>query len=166
MLDAWLSRNRLAPETAAIGLGVAALVIAHAAQLAGNVPCALCYLERWPYRAAIGLGVLAWLLPVLRHQLRLLLPLAFLAALSLAFTHVGVEFGWWKSPLPECAAPVLNTGSVHDLLASMPSHPSKPCDDPTYLVPGLPLSMAQMNLLYALFGSVSLAILVGKERRT
>ena len=28
--------------------------------------------------------------------------------------------------------------------------PAKPCDAPTFLVPGVPLSMAGMNLLYAL----------------
>lgn len=165
MQPAWLSHRVPRPEAAAIALGLAALIIAHAAQLAGHVPCALCYLERWPYRAAIGLGILAWSLPAFRRPLRWLLPLTFLAAVGLAFTHVGVEFGWWKSPLPECAAPVLNTGSVHDLLASMPAHPSKPCDDPTYLVSILPLSMAQMNLLYALFASVALAILVVREPR-
>jgi hypothetical protein len=37
-----------------------------------------------------------------------------------------------------------------DRLSAMPARPSKPCDDPTFLIPGLPLSMAAMNLLYAL----------------
>jgi disulfide bond formation protein DsbB len=32
----------------------------------------------------------------------------------------------------------------------MPARPSKPCDDPTYLIPGLPVSMAAMNLIFAL----------------
>ena len=32
----------------------------------------------------------------------------------------------------------------------MPARPSKPCDEPTFLIPGLPLSMAAMNLLFAL----------------
>lgn len=34
-------------------------------------------------------------------------------------------------------------------LASMPLLPSKPCDAPTYLLPGLPLSMSVMGGLYA-----------------
>lgn len=34
-------------------------------------------------------------------------------------------------------------------LASMPLLPSKPCDAGTYLVPGVPLSMAAMGGLYA-----------------
>jgi disulfide bond formation protein DsbB len=28
--------------------------------------------------------------------------------------------------------------------------PSKPCDDPTYLIPFLPISMAAMNMIFAL----------------
>ena len=39
---------------------------------------------------------------------------------------------------------------IDDLLRSLPAAPAKPCDAPTFLVPGLPLSMAGMNLLYAL----------------
>ncbi len=146
------------PEVAAVALGVVALVVAHAAQLAGNVPCALCYLERWPYRVAVLLGVLAWALPGVRFWVRPLLVVALAAGAAIAFVHVGVEFGWWKSPLPECAAPILNPHSVHDLLASMPARPSKPCDDPTDLIPGLPVSMAQMNLMYALFGTGLIAM--------
>jgi hypothetical protein len=40
---------------------------------------------------------------------------------------------------------------------------AKPCDEPAYLVPGLPLSVAQMNLIYA----AGLAILIwrGAARR-
>jgi hypothetical protein len=39
---------------------------------------------------------------------------------------------------------------VDDLMRSLAPAPTKPCDAPTYLVPGLPLSMAAMNGLYAL----------------
>ena len=32
----------------------------------------------------------------------------------------------------------------------MPALPAKPCDDPTDLIPFLPVSMAAMNLLFSL----------------
>ncbi len=64
--------------------------------------------------------------------------LCMAASVALAAVHVGVEQGWWPSPLPECAAPDLGGGSIAERLARMPAHPAKPCDDPTYLVPGLP----------------------------
>ena len=46
-------------------------------------------------------------------------------------------------------APNLGGGSMAERLARMPSRPAKPCDEPTYLIPGLPLSMATMNMLFA-----------------
>jgi hypothetical protein len=31
----------------------------------------------------------------------------------------------------------------------MPTQPAKPCDSPNFLIPGLPVSLAAMDLLYA-----------------
>lgn len=150
------------PRTLAVlaALGAAAaLGVAHAAEIWGDlVPCALCLLERWPYRVVIVLGLLAAIAP--RGLVRLLLVLAILALLTdaaIAAVHVGVELQWWPSPLPECAAPHLS-GSIAERLASMPARPSKPCDEPSFLIPGLPLSMAAMNLLFALAFAAVLAI--------
>jgi disulfide bond formation protein DsbB len=144
------ARLRPAPEWFALAAAGAALLIVHIAQAGGLVPCALCYLERWPYRVAIVLALVAIGWRPVRAALRPLLIAAFLAAALLAFVHAGVELQWWRSPLPECAAPVLRTGSIRDLLASMPAHPAKPCDDPTYIVPFIPVSIADLNLGYAL----------------
>ena len=140
--------------------GAAALGVAQASEIWGGlVPCALCLLERWPYRIVIVLGLLA---AIARHSLaRLLLIAAVLCLLvdaGIAAVHVGVEFQWWPSPLPECSAPRLASGSAAQRLASMPARPSKPCDDPTFLIPGLPVSMAAMNLVYALAFSAVVAI--------
>jgi disulfide bond formation protein DsbB len=127
------------------------------------VPCALCLVERWPYRVSIGLALLALVLP--RRLWLVLAVAALMVAAGLGLVHVGVEQGWWPSPLPECAAPHLS-GSIADRLAAMPDRPSKPCDEPTFLIPGLPLSMASMNMLYALLcaGVLSFA-LAGAQRR-
>jgi disulfide bond formation protein DsbB len=121
------------------------------------VPCALCLVERWPYRIAIAVGLVALILP--RRMARAVLWLAVLALLAGAaagFVHVGVEQRWWPSPLPECAAPQLS-GGIADRLRQMPARPSKPCDDPTYLIPYLPISMAVMNVLYAVLTAFGLA---------
>lgn len=117
----------------------------------GLVPCALCLLERWPFRVAIvlGLGALVTPRPVARGLLGLA-ALAMLADAGIAFVHVGVEFKWWASPLPECAAPVFHGGTIAQRLASMPLVPSKPCDQPAFLIPFLPISMSMMNLWFAL----------------
>ncbi len=133
----------------------------------GLVPCALCLWERWPYRVAIALGLLALALP--RRAARWALvaaALALLPGVALAAVHVGVEQHWWPSPLPECAAPTLGGGSIAERLARMPATVSKPCDEPTFLVPGLPVSMAGMNLVFALALAGFLAISASRQRGT
>ena len=144
----------------------AALGIALASERWGGlVPCALCLWERWPYRVAI---VLALVTLVAQHRfirpLLLLLLLALLADVALAVVHVGVELHYWPSPLPECAAPRLSGDSIVARLTQMPMRPAKPCDEPTFLIPGLPLSMAAMNLLYALVFAGLLAIALWRGR--
>jgi disulfide bond formation protein DsbB len=145
----------------------AALGIALASEIwDGLAPCALCLLERWPYRVAIVLALLALAVPPrLARVLLILVVLTLLADAALAFVHVGVEVHWWPSPLPECAAPHFIGGSIAERLASMPARPAKPCDDASYLIPGLPLSMAAMNLIYALAFAVVLAIFVWRSDR-
>jgi disulfide bond formation protein DsbB len=132
----------------------------------GLVPCALCLLERWPYRVAIVVALLAAIVPArFARALLALVVLTLLADVALACIHVGVEAHWWPSPLPECAAPRFIAGSIAQRLANMPAHPAKPCDDPSFLIPGLPVSLAMMNLIFALVFAVVLAIFVWRSDR-
>lgn len=144
---------------------LAALAVAFAAEWEGGlVPCALCLVERWPYRVAIAFGVVALLMPS-----RLALACAALAlavGVALGGVHVGVEQGFWPSPLPECAAPRIGGGTIAERLAAMPATPSKPCDEPTYLVPAVPLSMAVMNTLFALALAVGTSMFLWTSRRS
>jgi disulfide bond formation protein DsbB len=124
-------------------------------------PCALCLVERWPYRVAILLALLAAVTPRgVARALLWLVVLVILADAAVAVLHVGVEFGWWPSPLAECAAPKFAGGSIAERLASMPAHPAKPCDAPSYLVPGVPVSLAAANLLFALIFAGCLAVVL------
>ncbi len=150
----------------ALAAGLALGVALASERWGGLVPCALCLLERWPYRVAIVLSLLALLLP--RRPARFVLGLVVLTMLAgagLGALHVGVEQGLWPSPLPECAAPRITGGSIADRLAALPARPSKPCDAPTFLIPGLPLSMAAMNLIYALVFAVVLTVALAREAR-
>jgi disulfide bond formation protein DsbB len=154
-----LPTTRQAGALSILATGAALLVALGSEWFLGLVPCALCLWERWPYRMGILLAILAALLPT-EPALAMLgaVMVVMLGAAGLGFVHVGVERGFWPSPLPECAAPHLGSGSIAERLAAMPATPSKPCDDPTYLIPGLPVSMATMNTLYALAIAVLLAI--------
>jgi len=143
-----------AAVAAAIALGIAQA----SERWGGLVPCALCLWERWPYRIAAVLGlVAAFLSPSAARVTMALLALTVLAGVGLATIHVGVEFHWWPSPLPECAAPTFSGGSIAERLAHMPATPAKPCDDPTYLIPFVPVSMAEMNLIFALLFTAAAA---------
>ncbi len=150
---------------AALAAGVALAAAVGSEHWAGLVPCALCLLERWPYRIAIALGFVAFLLPLRPARWVLgLLVLVVLADVALAAVHVGVEQHAWPSPLSECAAPHLTARTTAGLLAQMPARPGKPCDAPTYLIPGFPLSMAAMNLIYAAVLAGGLAVFLWRSR--
>ena len=162
-------QNSTAPRTIALLTALAAaaaLGVAYGSERWGGlVPCALCLVERWPYRIVIVLGLLAAVIP--NGLGRIVLTgaiLALLAGAGVAAIHAGVEFHWWPSPLPECAAPHIGGASLADRLASMPDRPSKPCDDPTFLIPGLPVSMAALNMLFALVFAAILAISLFRHR--
>lgn len=153
-----IARRKVA--SACVLAGLLALATASLAEgYGGLVPCALCLLERWPYRALVVLGAIGAALPRSFGRIAALLSVAsMLAAAGQGGLHVGVEQGWWPSPLPECAAPRLSGDTLEERLASMPEHPAKPCDDPQFLVPGLPVSMAAMNTAYALAVALGIAI--------
>lgn len=139
-----------------------ALGAAYASEVWGHlVPCALCLWERWPYRVAAVLGLIAAIGPrVLVRPLLALAVVALFADAALAFVHVGVEQAWWPSPLPECAAPHISATSVTETLAALPARPGTPCDEPTYPLPGVPFSMAAMNLAFSLLLAAFVALLL------
>jgi disulfide bond formation protein DsbB len=144
--------HRAAGLAAALAAALALAVAEGSERWFGFVPCALCLLERWPWRAALVFGLLAAFVRPRRAGRALLMvaALTLLVSAGLGFLHVGVEQGLWPSPLPECAAPEIHGANLAQLLASMPARPSKPCDAPSFLIPGFPLSMAAMNFLYSL----------------
>jgi len=134
------------------GAAVLALALVWWAEhVQGMVPCELCLMERWPWRAALLLGAVGVLSPWRRvTRVVVWLLLAVLAVgCALAVLHAGVEQGWWRSPMPECNAPKLSGKTFAERFASMPLRPAKPCDAPAYLVSWLPVSMTVMGGLAA-----------------
>jgi len=149
-------------------LGLAALLTAAALGIAfasewwgGLVPCALCLLGRWPYRVAIAFALLGLVVPARFARLCAAGVLAaMLASLAIGVVHVGVEAKWWPSPLPGCVARFTPGAGLADL----PSRPAKPCDEPTYLIEWLPVSMAAMSLIFSVGMSAAMAAALRRAR--
>jgi disulfide bond formation protein DsbB len=148
-------------------LGLLALGVAFGAQdVLGMAPCELCLWERWPYRVLVLVGVVAICASSpLRRILLWLAALTLLCGAGIGFLHLGVERHWWPSPLPECAASNLLSGSVSSLIASLPAAPAKPCDAPNFLIPGLPVSFATMDFILAAVCAVALGTYLSRSRR-
>jgi disulfide bond formation protein DsbB len=149
-------------------LGLAAIAAASALGTAlasevwgGLVPCALCLLGRWPYRIAVALALVGL---AVKRRLAVACAAGVLAAMlastAIGVVHVGVEAKWWPSPLPGCVARYTPGGGLGDL----PARPAKPCDEPTYLVEWLPVSMAAMNLIFSLGLSAAMADALRRAR--
>lgn len=154
---------RLAAAIAALAAGIALGTAFASEWWGGLVPCALCLLERWPYRIAIALGAFGVLLPPLLGRWALVgVLLTGIGAVALSGLHVGVEFHWWPSPLPECAAPHFVEGSIAERLKSMPARPSKSCEDAVYPIEAIPLSFAQAGFVYALLFTAGTGLLLAK----
>lgn len=146
----------LLPRSLLIALmAAAAPLLAMATERWGGLnPCLLCLWQRGPYWVAALLALMAVMAmrePKLARALLVLAGIAVLGSALVAAVHVGVEAKWWPSPLPGCAAPSAGQArSVEEMMNAMAAVPAKPCDEPTYLIPFLPVSMAAMNLVYAL----------------
>lgn len=102
--------------TIAASVSVALLGGAYIFEYFGYPPCTMCYWQRWPHMAAIGIGVLALIIPA-----RVLGYLGALAALTTAMIgvyHTGVERKWWEGPSSCTGGGALDGLSGGDLLST------------------------------------------------
>jgi disulfide bond formation protein DsbB len=160
-----LSRETWLALTGLAACGLALLVAYGAEHLLGLVPCAFCLLERKPYVAGIDLSLLALLLPRRFARMALWALVAVLAAgAALSLVHAGVEFHLWPDPLAQCSVPRFSGMTMAERLAAMPARPQKPCEDPDYLIPFLPISITDMGFLYALVISSFLAMSLSRSK--
>ena len=123
--------------------------------LGGLAPCEMCFWQRWPHLAAIGLGLLALLLrrSAWRRALVMLAGVAVLVAGALGLFHAGVEQRWWEGPTT-CSAPP-GLGSGEDILADILTSPIVRCDAIPWELFGI--SLAGWNaILSALIGGTVL----------
>ncbi len=111
----------------------------------GYPPCTMCYWQRWPHMAAIGIGVLALILPA--RVLGYLGALAALTTAAIGLFHTGVERDWWEGPTSCTGGGGLNDLTGTDLLATDGPRLVM-CDQVSWEL--LSLSMASWNMIFSL----------------
>ncbi len=108
-------------------------------------PCKLCYWQRYPHYAAMGLGVAALVLG--GALLALLGALAALTTAGIGAYHTGVERGWWEGP-SSCTSSGTSGLSTDELFDQIMAAPLVRCDEVPWEMFGL--SMASWNMLASL----------------
>jgi disulfide bond formation protein DsbB len=118
----------------------------------GLYPCEMCYWQRWPHEAAIGLSLLAFFLkPPARPALVLLATLAIMISGAVGIFHAGVEYGWWQG-LTTCSSS--GSGSLADIMAA----PMIRCDVAQWTLFGV--SLAGFNALFSIGGGLAILALL------
>ena len=141
----------------ALLLPAALLVGAYGSQYIGGLyPCEMCWWQRYPHFAAVGIALAAFVVSNrgYRGALVALAALAIATSGAIAGYHAGVEYTWWEG-LTKCTSSVTGTGD--DLLKSIMSAPLIRCDVAPWTLFGI--SLAGYNFLLSVGGAV--AILVG-----
>ncbi|OIQ43224.1 MAG: disulfide bond formation protein B [Roseobacter sp. MedPE-SWde] len=135
-------------------LGSAAMMLgALGFQYIGELPpCKMCYWQRYPHVAAVGIGVLAFLLPGV--GLTALLYLGAVAALvtaGIGVYHTGVERGFWEGPTT-CTSGPIGGLTPEQLMEQIMGAPLVRCDEVPWEL--FTLSMASWNAIisFALAG--------------
>jgi disulfide bond formation protein DsbB len=105
------------------GLLGGALAFQH---VGGLPPCEMCMWQRWPHFAALGFGLLAFLLPRQRALLVALAGVAILVSGGIGLYHAGVEQHWWEG-LTRCSAMNVPDNSA-DFMRNLIASPLIRCD--------------------------------------
>ena len=115
----------------------------------GLAPCELCLLQRWPWRVAIGVSLIALLVghPRALWWTALLLAAVFVVGAGLAFYHVGVEQKWFAGP-SACTASGAAPTDLEEMRRRIMGTEPVLCDQVQWSLLGV--SLAGWNLIASL----------------
>ena len=106
----------------------------------GLPPCEMCWWQRYPHFAAVGIGLLAYVMKPAQVWTALA-GLAILTSGLIGGFHAGVEYGWWQGITP-CASTAAAGG---DPLDAIMNAPLVRCDQAPWTLAGI--SLAGFNFL-------------------
>lgn len=124
----------------------------------GLYPCEMCWWQRYPHFVAIGLALLAFIVPPVRLWV-ILAALAILISGAIGAYHAGVEYGWWYG-ITSCAR--LDVPQGANALDTIMNTPLIRCDEAQWRLIGI--SLAGWNFLISTIGGLSVFwLLLRKE---
>jgi len=135
---------------------------AYGFQLIGHLyPCEMCWWQRYPHFAALGVAALAFLVkPGVTRNLLVLLAGALIAVSgAIGVFHAGVEYHWWQGFTP-CTSTFSSGG---DTLSAIMNAPVVRCDAPQWTFAGI--SLAGFNAIVSLGGALAILILLTRRSR-
>ena len=125
--------------------------------IGGLYPCEMCYWQRWPHDAAIGLAILAFFVkPPARTILVVLAAVAILISGGIGVFHAGVEYRWWEG-LTTCSN-TAQGGSLADIMNA----PLIRCDVPQWTLGGI--SLAGFNALFSTLGGLTILAMLRRAK--
>ena len=134
-------------------------------QFVGHLyPCEMCWWQRYPHIAAIGLALLAFVVPGagIRRVLVALAALAVATSGLIGVYHAGVEYHWWQG-MTACTSTITgHGGSAADMLARIIDAPAVRCDQAQWTL--FHVSLAGFNALFSLAGAAAVFVLLGRRR--
>lgn len=148
------------PDLLAALVAGALLAGAFGFQAAGYHPCEMCWWQRYPYMAIVGLVVLARAVKLNVATVIWLCAILFAVDAAIAGFHVGVEQKWWEG-MTECTSQVSLDGNLDDALNAIMNAPLVRCDEIAWSLFGI--SMAGYNFLIATGMTIFMVRAAGKS---
>ncbi len=123
----------------------------------GLYPCEMCWWQRWPHFAALGLALAGLRLPPQRLWIALA-ALAILVSGLIGGFHAGVEYGWWEG-ITGCATTTSSAGG--SALDAVLGAPMVRCDQAPWSLLGV--SLAGWNFLISCGSALAILILLARS---
>ncbi len=140
----------------AVAIPAALLGGAYVAQYGfGLYPCEMCWWQRYPHFAALGLGLLAFVAAPARLWVTLA-GLAIIASGLIGGFHAGVEYHWWEG-ITACSKPAVAV----DML-DFSTDKLVRCDAAPWTLFGI--SLAGLNFLISTIGGAAVVALAAYRR--
>ncbi len=127
----------------------------------GLYPCEMCWWQRYPHFAAIGLALLSYVIAPQKLWVALA-AIAIIASGAIGGFHAGVEYGWWQG-ITDCASTATREAGT-SIMDSITNAPMIRCDRAPWQFLGV--SLAGWNFLISVAGGLAILYFLAKRTPT